>query len=350
LILQLGWLQLLDGPTRVKRRKFLSGLLLASAARFALAQSPAKTYRIAIVHPTRPAATLTEDAGVSHFAAFFQELRRLGYVEGANLVVERHSGEGRTEHFAELARDVALSHPEVIFAISTRMAQHFNATGTNIPIVAYSRADPVASALARSLARPGGNVTGVIPDVGADFWGKQLEVLKVVVPTARKVAYLTPRGSWNLAAGSAIRKAANQVAIELVGALLDGSIDEAEYRRVFAAIAHDRVDAVIVNDAAENYTYQPLITKLAENARLPAIYPERSFVELGGLMAYGPELEELFRHAADQIDHILKGAKPSELPFYQATKFKLTINLNTAKALGLAVPQSMLLRADEVVR
>ena len=164
------------------------------------------------------------------------------------------------------------------------------------------------------------------------------------------MAYLTPRGAWNMPGGVAIRKAANQIAVELIGALLEGSIDEPEYRRVFAAMAQERVDAVMVNDAAENYTNQRLITKLAESARLPAIYPDRSFVELGGLMAYGPELEELFRHAADQIDQILKGAKPGEIPFYQATKFKLTINLNTAKALGLAIPQSVLLRADEVIQ
>ena len=334
----------------MKRRKFLSGLVLASAAHFALAQPTAKVHRIAIVHPTRPTADLTEDGGISYFAAFFAELRRLGYVEGANLMVERHSGEGRTEHYADLAREVVLSRPELIFAISTGMARHVKATATTIPIVAYSRADPVAAGLARSLARPGGNVTGVIPDFGADFWGKQLEVLKVVVPAVRKVAYLTPRSGWNTSAGTAIRKAADLIPIELVGALLDGSIDEAEYRRIFVVMAQERVDAVMVNDAAENYTYQRLITKLAENARLPAIYPNRSFVEIGGLMAYGPELEELFRHAADQIGQILKGAKPGELPFYQATQFKLTINLNTAKVLGLAIPQSLLLRADDVVR
>ena len=150
--------------------------------------------------------------------------------------------------------------------------------------------------------------------------------------------------------GAAIRKAANEMAVEPIGALLDGAIDEREYRRVFAAMAQERVDAVIVNDSAENYTNQRLITKLAESGRLPAIYPDRSFVVLGGLMAYGIEVEELYRHAADQIDQILKGAKPGELPFYQATKFKLTINLKTANVLGLAIPQAVLLRADEVIQ
>ena len=333
----------------MKRRTFLSTLLLASAARLALAQSPAKIYRIAIVHPSRPTAVLTEDGGISAWAAFFKELRQLGYIEGDNLRVERYSGEGRTEHYADLARDVVLSHPDLIFTLTTRMGQHFKATATTIPIVAYL-ADPVGSGLARSLAQPGGNITGVVPDVGVDLVGKQLESLKLVVPTARKVAYLAPRAVWNMPQGAAIRKAANEMAVEPIGALLDGSIDEPEYRRVFAAMVQERVDAVMVNDSAENYTNQRLITKLAENARLPAIYPDRSFVELGGLMAYGIEVEELYRHAAHQIDQILKGAKPDEIPFYQATQFKLTINLKTAKALGLTIPQSLLLRADEVIQ
>jgi putative ABC transport system substrate-binding protein len=153
-----------------------------------------------------------------------------------------------------------------------------------------------------------------------------------------------------MSAGAAIRKAADQIAVELVPALLEGSIDESEYRRVFAVMAQARVDAVMVNDSAENYTNQRSIAKLAESARLPAIYPDRSFVTLGGLMAYGIEVEELYRHIAHQIDQILKGAKPAEIPFYQATQFKLTINLNTARALGLAIPQSLVLRADEVIQ
>jgi putative ABC transport system substrate-binding protein len=292
---------------------------------------------------------LTEDGGLPTFAAFFKELRQLGYIEGGNLRVERYSGEGRTENYAELARDAVLAHPELIFTFSARMAQHFKATGTTIPIVAYT-ADPVASGLARSLAQPGGNITGVIPDVGLDFWGKQFELLKAVVPTAHKVAYLTPRELWNNPIGAAIRNMANQIGVELIGALLDGSINEPEYRRVFALMAQDRVDALMVNDTPENYAYQQLLIKLAENARLPTIYPSRSFVELGGLMAYGPEQEELFRHAAHQIDQILKGAKPGELPFYQETKFELTINLKTAKALGITVPKELLLRADEVIQ
>ena len=292
---------------------------------------------------------LSEAGGLPTFVAFFKELRRLGYIEGQNLLVERYSGDGRTERYAELAGDAVRSNPDLIFTFSARMAQHFRDTATTIPIVAFTT-DPVASGLVPNLARPGGNITGVVPDVGMEFWNKELELLKVAVPTAHKVAYLTPRELWDNPTGTAIRKAAEQIEIELLGALLNGPINEPEYRRVFAVMAQQRVDAVIVNDTPENYTYQRLITNLATNARLPAAYPNRSFVELGGLMAYGPDGIDLFRHAADQIDQILRGAKPGEIPFYQATNFELTINLKTAKSLGLTIPQSLLLRADEVIQ
>jgi len=333
----------------MKRREFLAGLLLQAAVCFARAQQPAKTYRIAIVHPSRPIAMLSEKGGTPFFAAFFEQLHRLGYIEGQNLLVDYYSGEGRTERYAELARDVVRSGPELIFTISVRMAQHFKATATTIPIVAFS-ADPVAFGLVQSLARPGGNITGVTPDVGMELWSKQLQFLKEAIPTAHKVAYLTPGEGWDNPLGAFMREAAKQIGIELIGALLKGPLQEAEYRRVFAVMAQERVDAVIVNDTPENATYQRLIAELAGNARLPTVCSNRSFVELGCLMAYGANLVDLYRRAADQIDLILKGVKPGEIPFYQATKFELTINLKTAKTLGLTIPQSLLVRADEVIQ
>jgi putative tryptophan/tyrosine transport system substrate-binding protein len=154
---------------------------------------------------------------------------------------------------------------------------------------------------------------------------------------------------WNNPTGSGIRRAAKQIGIELLGALLDDPIQEAEYRRVFAMMAQEGVDALIVNDTPENYTYQPLINEMVEKARLPTMYPNRDFVKLGGLMAYGTDPPGLFRHAANQIGQILKGAKPGDIPFYQPTTFELVINLKTAKALGLTFPITLLGRADEVI-
>jgi putative tryptophan/tyrosine transport system substrate-binding protein len=332
----------------MRRRAFIAGILLPAMMRFARAQQPAKVYRIAIVHPSRPIAMLSETGGLPIFEVFFKELHRLGYIEGQSLLVARYSGEGRTERYADLARDVVSSNPELIFTLSTRMAQHFKAATTTIPIVAYTT-DPVALGLAPSLARPGGNITGVVPDAGMEVRDKQLEFLKEAVPTAFRVAYLTPRAVWDNPTGATIRKATQQVGMELLGALLEPPIQEAEYRRVFAKMAQERADAVMVNDSPENYTYQGLIIELAKNAQLPTVYPDRRFVELGGLMAYGTDTVDLFRRAAGRIDQILKGAKPGEIPFYQATKFELVINLKTAKALGLTVPLSLLTRADELI-
>lgn len=314
----------------------------------ARAQQPAKAHRIAVVHPSRPVAMLTGSGGLPTFEAFFKQLRHLGYVEGQNLLVERYSGEGRTESYAALARDVVGSKPELIFVLSARMVQLFRATGTTIPIVAYTT-DPVALGLAPSLARPGSNITGVVADVGVEFWDKQLELLRETVPTISRVAYLTPRVVWDGPTGAAIRAAAHHFGVDLLGALLDSPIGELEYRRVFAAIVHDRANALIVNDTPENYANQPLITDLAMSTRLPAIYPNRSFADAGGLMAYGPDALDLFRRAAAQVDQILKGVKPGEIPFYQATRFELIINLRSARALGITFPVTLLGRADEVI-
>jgi putative ABC transport system substrate-binding protein len=291
---------------------------------------------------------LTDSGGLPTFEAFFKQLRHLGYVEGQNLSVERYSGEGRSESYAALARDVVGSKPELIFVLSARMVQHFQATATTIPIVAYTT-DPVALGLAPSLARPGNNITGVVADVGVEFWDKQLELLRETVPTISRVAYLTPRVVWDGPTGAAMRTAADHFGVDLLGALLDSPIGELEYRRVFAGIVHDRANALIVNDTPENYANQRLITDLATSTRLPAIYPNRSFAVAGGLMTYGPDAVDLFRRAAAQVDQILKGVKPGEIPFYQATRFELIINLRSTKALGITFPVTLLSSADEVI-
>jgi putative ABC transport system substrate-binding protein len=291
---------------------------------------------------------LSETGKVPQIRALFQELHRLGYIEGQNLIVQRYSGEGRTEYYAELARDVVLRKPDLIFAQSNRLVRHFKAATTTIPLVGIV-ADPISTGLAASLGRHGANITGVVSDAGIQFWDKHLQFLMEATPTASRVGYLTPRAVWDDPPGAAIRAAARRIGITLLGALLDGPIEEAEYRRAFAFMAQERTDALIVNDAPEHYSWQQLIVELAENARLPTVYTNRAFVEGGGLMAYGTDKVDLFRHAADQIDQILKGAKPSDIPFYQATKFDLVINLKTAKTLGLTIPTSLLVQAAEVI-
>jgi putative ABC transport system substrate-binding protein len=330
----------------MERREFLAGLLLMAMMHRAQAQQAGKTYRIAFVHPINPVGALTETGGFPHYRAFFEELRRLGYVEGKNLVVERYSGEGRTERYAELAGEVVRRKPDLIFTVGRE--PNFKVATATIPIVAVT-IDPVVTGLVSSLAQPGGNITGIAVDAGAELWGKRAEILREAIPQAVRVGVLVSKRSWDDRFGAPLRAIAQQVGISLLVPPLDSPFQEAEYRRVFAAMAQQNVDAVFVTESTELYLQRRLIVQLAEEHRLPAIYAYREYVELGGLMAYAVNLMDLFRHAADQIDQILKGANPGEIPFYQPTTFDLVINLKTAKALGIEMPPSLLARADEVI-
>jgi putative ABC transport system substrate-binding protein len=333
----------------MKRREFI--LLVAGAVarpRAALTQQPTKVYRIAVVHPSRPVSQMTETGGVPYWQALFKELRLLGYVEGQNLVVERYSGEGRMQDYARLAHEVVQLKPDLILAISSRMVGHFKAATTTIPIVGMF-ANPVGWGLVAKVAKPGGNITGIDVDVGLDILTKRLEMLREAIPGLTKVGHLVSR---DVGHPVAMREAAQQLGISLVGPFLEGTIQETEYRRVFAAMKKEGAEAIIVSEQAENQTYMRLISELSEKSRLPASCPIRDYLEggiLGCLMSYGVPLVNEFRRVASYIDRILKGANPGDLPIQQATKFELVINLKTAKALGLTVPPSLLARADEVI-
>jgi putative ABC transport system substrate-binding protein len=336
----------------MKRREFMAILGGAAVSWSIAARAQQVAHRVAIVHPSHPVATLSETGGNPYFRALFEELRRLGYVEGQKLVIERYSGEGRTERYAELTRNVVSLKPDLIFTVSARMVQHLRAETTTIPIVAVA-SDPVAFGLAKSLARPGGNLTGVIPDAGLEIWDKRLELLRQVVPTASKVGFLGPRalmeGTSIPAHVRALRDMAARAGISLVTAALDSPIGEVEFRRVFAELVREKVDALIVGDSAENFTHRAVIVDLAQKNRLPTTYPYRDFVPLGGLMSYAGDLTELYLHAAGQIDRIFRGEHAGEIPFYQVSRWDLFINLKTAAELGLTVPPSILVRAKEII-
>jgi putative ABC transport system substrate-binding protein len=331
----------------MRRREFIAGLLLAGTMQRVQAQQPAKVYRIAVVSPAVPVAEMTETSPLRAYRALFTELRRLGYVEGHNLVVERYSGEGRTEHYAELARQVVRLKPDLIQATSIVMVQHFKAATATIPIVGLT-GYPVEAGLVASLARPGGNITGVSVDAGIEIWSKRIEYLKETVPSASRVGFLAIPFAWEHA-GRVLREAAPAMGMSLVGTPLEGTLQEVEYRRVFEAITQQHADVLIVSPETENYVNRRLIFELSEKARLPAIYPYREFVEAGGLMAYGYDVGEVGHRAAGYIDQILKGANAGEIPIYQMTKFELIINVKAAEAIGLTMPPSLLLRADEVI-
>ena len=322
----------------MKRREFV-GQVGSAAVAWPLgvrAQGSRKTVRIAFVHSGVPVAEQNESSRTMWIRTFFAELRRLGLVEGTGLLVERFSAEGSTRRFATLAADIVGAKPDIIVANSNALVSVLLKATTSIPIVGIM-GDPIADGLVANLARPGGNLTGVSIDAGPGIFAKRLQILREAVPTAAKVAYL---------AGT--RAEAQRSSIAAKTRLL-GEVNETELRRTFAELVQDRTDAVVMSDAGSFLASRALIIELAAKHRLPAIYTYRQFAEGGGLLAYGPELGELAKRMALDVQQILAGTKAGDIPIYQPTKFELVINLKTAKALGLAIPQSVLAQADELI-
>jgi len=331
----------------MRRRNLIFGLLAVATIGSARAEQSAKARRIAIVAPSHPVGKMTETSGDPLFRAVFNELRRLGYIEGQSLLIERYSGEGRASHYADLARDVVSRNPDVIISIGTNeFTLDFKAATTTIPIVGIF-AVPVEAGIVASLARPGGNITGVSVDVGREQWEKRVQMLQQVVPQATRLGFLQlreAREKWGLP-----KEQSNWMGVTWVGPALNHPIDEAEYRRVFAGLIQDRAEGILVTDEDVHVTNVKLIVELAEKSRLPAIYPFKLFVEAGGLMSYGADVSVWGYNIADIVGQILKGARPSEIPIRQPTKFELVINLKTAKALSLTIPDKLLSVADDVI-
>jgi putative ABC transport system substrate-binding protein len=333
----------------MRRREFIS-LLGGAASAWPLAaraQQPAGQRRIAIFHPAIPTTLLTETGGGSAWRAFFGELRRLGYVEGENLIIERYSAEGHHERYANLAREIVARNPDVIVTGTNPVVIAFNAATSTIPVVAFML-DPLKAGLVTSLARPGGNLTGITLDPGIDIWGKRLQMLKEAIPSAAKAAFLGMREGWEGSSGQVLRDAGDRLGISLVF-LLPEKGTPSEIERVFDALEQQRPDAVLVSGEGDLYAHRQLIAELAEKKRLPTMCPYRDYVEAGALLGYAVDLAELLRRMADDVHQILKGAKPSDIPIYQPTKLELLINLKTAKALGLTLPPALLATAVEVI-
>jgi len=329
----------------VRRRDFAIGLLLAATAPTVRAEEPAKQHRIAII-AAGPVARI-HDPTSRAWQTFWEELRRLGDIEGQNLTVELYSGEERPEGYPDLARKIVNRSPEVIVAISNAIAQAIRSVTDTMPVV-WIGGDAIEAGLAGSLARPGGSVTGVTVYPGAEFWGKRLQIFKDAAPSASKVAYLDLRWQLSAAGQEQRREASRQLQISLVDVLLEEATPS-EIQRAFAEIAREQADAVLLSGSGDLLPFRKLIVRLAEESRLPAIYPWREYAEAGGLMAYASDDRELLRHMADDVHQILNGAKPGDIPIYQPTKFELLINLKAAKAIGLTIPPSLLALADEVL-
>ena len=334
----------------MKRREFITLLGGAAAACPLTAraqQRRATQRRIAIFHPAFPTTRLTETGGVSAWHEFFGELRRLGYVEGENLIVERYSAEGHHERYADLAQEIVSRNPDVIVTPTNPTVIALTRITSTIPVVAWML-DPVKAGLVTSMARPGGNLTGVTLDAGVEIWGKRLEILKEAMPSAATVVILAMRGGLEGSSEAFLRDAGHRLGISLVFMFpQQGTTSGIE--RVFAEMEQQRPDAVLVSGEGDLYAHVKLIVELAEKSGLPTMGSYREHVEAGGLMAYGFDLAELARRIADDADQILKGAKPGDIPIYQSTRFELLINLRTAKSLALALPSALLVRANEII-
>jgi putative ABC transport system substrate-binding protein len=330
----------------MKRRDFVIGLLLTATTASAQAQQRAKVYRLAIVDPT----TLDTDLFTEAFHIFFQRLQQLGFAEGRNLEIKRYFGEGHSERFADMVSEAVNLKPDVIFVTSTRLMFMFKGATTTIPLVGLL-ADPVRYGLVANLARPGGNITGVAVDPGYEFYGKRYELLKEAVPKVAKLGILISRGLLEkTAGGAATKEAAQRAGIELILPTIEAPFwGEEEYRAAFTRMSGEGVDGVVVDIMNENWTYRRLIIALAEEFRLPAIYPALIFVELGGLMSFGPDIWGAWRDCARVVSEILNGANPANIPISQPTKYEIGLNLKTAKALGIKMPSSLLVQADEVI-
>ena len=324
----------------MNRREFVT--LLGSAAAWPLAaraQQAAKVPTIGFLGATTPLAE------GQRLAAFVQRLRQLGWMEGRNVSIEVRWAEGRSERYAEIATEFVLLKVDLIVTYATPPVLAAKQATSVIPIIFASAADPVGTGLVASLARPGGNVTG-LSNQQADTAAKRLELLRELIPGLGRLAILANVGSPAAVLDMReVQAAARALGLEVITSELRRAEDISP---AFDALK-GRADALYVCTDPPVNTHRIRVNTLALAARLPTMHLFREYVEAGGLMSYGPNNPDLLRRAADYVDKILRGAKPGDIPVEQPTKFDLIINLTTAKALGLTIPEPFLLRADEVI-
>ena len=309
-------------------------------------QQTAKVARIGWLSPIAQGA----DAGPHLREAFLEGLRDLGYVEGRNLVIEVRSAEGKDERYAALATELAVLKVDVIVTTGgTPAALAAKQATRTLPIVFIGVGDPVTSGLVTSLARPGGNATGLF-NLSTELVGKRLEQLKQAVPGVNRVAVLWQPGATHERTEKETLKNAGVAAREL-GMRLQfvEARGPADFERAFSEMTRSRAGALTVLTTAMFFRERRRLVDLAAKNRLPTVFSWREYVDAGGLMSYGANTADLFRRAATYVDKILKGANPGDLPVEQPTKFELVINLKTAKALGRTIPPSVLARADHVL-
>jgi putative ABC transport system substrate-binding protein len=326
----------------MRRRDFLAWIAATSMQPSAVV-AQGKLRRLAVVHSGVPADQLTESDGPFWVRRVYQTLRRLGEIEGENLVIERFSAEGRSERFAAVTAEVVNRNPDVIILNGPPLIKRFMAATSIIPLVAIT-SDPLAAGLITNVAHPGGNLTGVSINSGIEISGKRLQLLKEALPNTRTVAALLT-GPLN---SQQYGEAAVQLGVELMPKLLT-EVNEIVLSAFFGEIAEQKFDAAIVDESGSFLAQRALITSLANKYRVPVLYPYRDYVEEGGLMAYAPDLGELAQRMASVVHEILNGTRPGDIPFYLPNKYQFIFNVKAANLLGLELPPSLLARADEVI-
>ena len=327
----------------IDRRTFLASLSLSvlAAPLAAEAQQPVKLPRIGVLFASTPAAT-------SHLLdGLRQGLREHGYVEGQHIILERRYGQAGTERMSDVAAELVRLKVDVLVAATDPATAALRQQTQTIPIVMANGTDPVGTGFVASLARPGGNVTG-LSALSPELSGKRLGLLREVVPGLSRVAII-----WNPDVRGALfdyketEAAARSLRLQLQSVEVSRSED---LDRAFSAVTNQRAQALIVQTPNPVlFANRSQIASFAQRTRLPSMYGQKEFADAGGLITYGPNTADMWRRAATYVDKILKGVKPEDLPVQQPTKFELVINLKTAKALGLTVPQSVLVRADEII-
>ena len=331
---------------RHSRRAFVRSLAALAAcpaivfnSQSAYAQQPASLRRIGVL-----LITPIEDKDLQMFR---QGLREAGYTEGRDVVIEWRSSNGDFARIPELAADLVERKVDVIVVETTSATIIAKRATSTIPIVMSLVGDPVRSGLVTSLAHPGGNVTG-LSLMAAELGAKRLELLKQAIPRLTRVAVLwNPGNPWHAKANADLKAAAPALSLKLS---FVGARTPDEFAPAFSEISRMHAQGLYVTVDGIFFTHRTKLLNLVSKARLPAIYSDKRFVYEGALMSYGPDVGDVFRRSAGYVDKILKGAKPGDLPIEQPTKFELAVNLKTAKALGIAIPQSILQRADEVIR
>jgi putative ABC transport system substrate-binding protein len=325
------------------RRRFLltslAGVLATPLA--AEAQQPSKMARVGYLEFGSAAP------GTPHLEAFRRGLRELGWIESQNIAIEVRYAEGKQDRLAEFAADLVRLKVDVIFASATPAALAAKQATTTIPIVIGFVADPVGSGLVPRLARPRGNITGWTHLAGLELNAKRLEILKEAIPEATRIGALwNPANPIHEPSLRVIEAAAQRLKVQLHP---KGVQDPHELEGAFSAMAQERLQGLTVPPDGMFLVHRARIIELAAKHRIPTMYGVRELARAGGLMAYGVNLPEMYRHGALFVDRILRGAKPADLPVEQPTKFELVINLKTAKALGLTIPPSLLARADQII-